>query len=364
MTPLHSPSLRIQARPLTIPLRQTFRQASKAREAGASVLVRATRGARVGLGEGCPRPYQTGEDVADAMDFLDLLGVPDVPHLEALVQFVRTHRLAIDTHPAAWCAMELALLDLLAREVDSDVPTLLGLPASRRAFRYTVVVGLDLSDTLLARLAAARVRDLKVKVGVDLAADRVRLAHLRAALPEASIRVDANNAFGHDARAAIEHLSGLGPIQAIEEPLAPGRPDLLARVQQALDVPIILDECALVPEDLHAHHATGATFVLNVKVSRVGGVLRALDLVHTARGLGWGIIVGAQAGETSLLTRAGQVVAQAAGDALLGMEGAAGTHLLAWEPVHPSLRFGAGGRLDLDTFPLTATGWGLTEESP
>jgi L-Ala-D/L-Glu epimerase len=75
---------------------------------------------------------------------------------------------------------------------------------------------------------------------------------------------------------------------------------------------------------------------------------------------GLGIIVGAQVGETSLLTRAALTVAMAAGKALVAQEGAFGTRLLAHDICNPPLMFGAGGVLDTADFPaLRGAGFGI-----
>lgn len=60
----------------------------------------------------------------------------------------------------------------------------------------------------------------------------------------------------------------------------------------------------------------------------MGGLLRSLDAVKHLRKMSIPIIVGAQVGETSVLTRAALPVAQAAGEALYAQEGAFGTRLL------------------------------------
>ena len=72
------------------------------------------------------------------------------------------------------------------------------------------------------------------------------------------------------------------------------------------------------------------------------------------------VIVGAQVGETSLLTRAALPVAQAAGDRLVAQEGGFGTFLLERDVCTPPLMFGAGGQLDISAYPsLTSAGFGL-----
>jgi L-alanine-DL-glutamate epimerase-like enolase superfamily enzyme len=100
--------------------------------------------------------------------------------------------------------------------------------------------------------------------------------------------------------------------------------------------------------------------MINVRVSKMGGLLRSLRVVDAGRRSTFGVIVGAQVGETSLLTRAALTVARAAGDALVAHEGAFGTRLLAHDVCDPPLMFGQGGVLDTAAFPaLRRTGFGI-----
>jgi L-alanine-DL-glutamate epimerase-like enolase superfamily enzyme len=97
----------------------------------------------------------------------------------------------------------------------------------------------------------------------------------------------------------------------------------------------------------------------------MGGLLRSLEVVEAARAAGIGVIVGAQVGETSLLTRAGLTVASGAGVALVAQEGAFGTHLLSEDVSDPPLMFGAGGVLEVSATPtLTASGLGRFTPNP
>jgi L-Ala-D/L-Glu epimerase / N-acetyl-D-glutamate racemase len=97
-----------------------------------------------------------------------------------------------------------------------------------------------------------------------------------------------------------------------------------------------------------------------VRVSKMGGINRALEVVEAARARGIGVIVGAQVGETSLLTRAGLTVARAAGESLVAQEGAFGTFLLERDVCDPPLMFGTGGVLDVSRFPgLQRPGLGI-----
>ena len=91
----------------------------------------------------------------------------------------------------------------------------------------------------------------------------------------------------------------------------------------------------------------------------MGGLLRSLEIVHAARARGIRVIVGAQVGETSLLTRAALTVATAAGGALVAQEGAFGTHLLQYDVCTPPLMFGDGGTLTPPASIVNDPGFGI-----
>jgi L-Ala-D/L-Glu epimerase len=350
-----------------IPFTSGFRHASAERCETSTVWITAeTSAGIVGQGESCPRPYVTGETLESAATFFErwrpavAAAITDV---DTLRTFVGTHAEAIDHAPAAWCAIELALLDALGRTDGQPVEALLGLPALRGPFTYTAVLGDADAATFerqLARYLSLGFRDMKLKVSGDAGRDYPKLERL-GATSGVSVRVDANNLWAHP-EAAIEYLRRLpGPVVAVEEPLGPRRFADMARLVDATGVPVILDESVSRVRDLDTLASAPDRWLVNVRVSKMGGVLRALDVVARARLLGVPVIVGAQVGETSLLTRAALPVAEAAGNSLRGQEGAFGTHLLERDVCDPPLMFGAGGRLEVADHPrLARPGLGVT----
>ncbi|MCA1979057.1 MAG: hypothetical protein LDL19_07440 [Thiobacillus sp.] len=346
---------------LTIPFRQRFSHASASRDATASVWVTATtRAGHVGYGEACPRPYVTGETLDSARVFFHAVRddvLANIRDAASLADWVTHHAARIDAAPAAWCAIELALIDALARDANQTAEAWLGLPETTGEFRYSAVLG-DAPPGFFAanfaRYRAAGFTDYKLKLVGDLTRDRAKLAVLDDPAV-ARLRLDANNLW-NDANAALAYLDALGaPAFAVEEPLAVERAAELPRLARALDTAIILDESLTRIEQLAALEP-GVRWIANLRVSKLGGLTRTLALLDAARARGVGIIVGAQVGETSLLTRAGLTVAHAAGTALLAQEGAFGTQLLYGDVITPSLMFGMGGWLD---FTAAGAGWGL-----
>jgi L-alanine-DL-glutamate epimerase-like enolase superfamily enzyme len=339
---------------IAIPFRTPFRHAAAERAETESVLVVARSPGAAGYGEGCPRSYVTGEDLPSVRAFFarhrDAL-TASVRDVDALVAYERAHRADIDRNPAAWCAVELALLDLLARVRRLSVEALLGLQPAAGAFAYSAVVGADDPATVRAiveRYRALGLRDFKLKLSGDAARDRANLAGLRhAAPPGERVRLDANRLWTTPAEGA-RYLDGLGaPVFALEEPLRAGGYPALARLAAARRLRIILDESCARAEQLGSLDAVDGRWVVNVRVSKMGGIVRALRVVEAARHRGIPVVVGAQVGETSLLTRAALTVAAQARDILVAQEGAFGTRLLTADVCAPPLMFGPAGALTL-----------------
>lgn len=358
----------VRASSLEIPFRLSFKHASAARAATqtAWVVVEGSSGLK-GCGEGCPREYVTGESLADALAFVaeqDAAWRERVRDVGTLAAWSTEQRALVDRHPAAWSAFELACLDLLARTRGSPVETLLGMPQLGGRFRYTAVIGDSPArefDTWLARYRAQGFRDFKIKLSGDAARDAAKVRSLEAAgISPAAVRADANNLWA-SAEAAITHLRGLRfPFAALEEPVRAADYAGMARVAEALDCRIVADESVARSAQLADLQGPPERWVINVRVSKMGGLLRSLQVVEEARSRGLRVIVGAHVGETSVLTRAGMTVARAAGDALVAHEGAFGTHLLERDVCDPPLQFGAGGVIDIDATGIgKAPGWGL-----
>jgi L-alanine-DL-glutamate epimerase-like enolase superfamily enzyme len=354
---------------LRIPFKVSFRHASAERAETSSVWVTAsTASGHTGYGESCPREYVTGESMESCRTFfadwrpafleepLALIGLRD---------WVSNHRTPLNANPAAWCAIELALLDVLAREQGATMEALLGLGALPGRFQFTAVVGdagAKAFQVLVEEYQQRGFTDFKIKLSGDLARDREKTAIFRS-WPAGSfrLRVDANNlwAGGDD---AIRFLGDLDlPLFGVEEPIRRNQYAELARIGDAVGASIILDESLLRVEHFKELPPLGPGWIVNLRVSKMGGLLRSLEVIDAARQAGAGVIVGAQVGETSLLTRAGLTVAHAAGDLLRAQEGAFGTLLLERDVCDPPLMFGAAGRLVTADYPsLSQPGFGLT----
>lgn len=362
----------IRARSLSIPFKDTFRHASAERSSTQTLWVDVDDAKGLtGHGEGCPRKYVTGETIDSALAFVArhqaawLAGIDD---LQSLMAWVATHRREIDAEPAAWSAVELALLDLLGKREERSVEAVLGLPAIDGSFQYTAVIG-DSSparfEAELDRYRQAGFDDFKIKLAGDATRDADKVATLRrAGIDPARVRADANNLWP-DAGVAIAALRALDfPFGALEEPIGANDIEGLAAIADGTGAAVVLDESLLRVDQLEAFVRRPARWLVNLRISKMGGLLRSLELAARIRTAGFGIVVGAHVGESSLLTRAALTVANSARDLVVAREGAFGTHLLAHDVIDPPIMFGAGGVLKASALPRRSGGFGLGAIDP
>lgn len=335
-----------------VPFKIVFRHASASRSKAENIIVavRSDTGL-VGYGEGCPRDYVTGETVASAIQFLKQHNdsiLADIATIDDLRNWVEENQSKIDMNPAAFCAVELAILDLLGKSAGIPVEDVIGAPRLTGRYTYSAILG-DAPYPVywwqFYRYRRSGFQDFKIKISGDLSRD---LRKLRLFPPQPgnalTIRLDANNLWTRT-QDCIAHLKALpGSVLAIEEPLQSGDLSGFREVATACRTRIILDESFLKPEQFEELNDP-EQWIINLRVSKMGGLLRAMKVANEAKQRGIRIVVGAQVGETSLLTRAGLVIATAAGDNLFAQEGAFGTHLLRRDLTTPSLMFGHSGKL-------------------
>jgi L-alanine-DL-glutamate epimerase-like enolase superfamily enzyme len=362
----------VEASSLAIPFKGAFKHASAERHAMQSLWVQLSDSdGLVGFGEGCPREYVTAESMSTAMAFVDRHRAEwmgtfcDLPSLR---QWVGANRAEIDSHPAAWTAIELAFLDLLGKSEKCSIERLLGVPELTGRFGYTAVIGdgpVQQFSAQLQQFMKAGFKAFKIKLAPDMQANRAKVHALsEVGITPSAVRADANNLW-RDAKACASDLQSLRfPFMALEEPLQAGDFTGLAAVANMLGTRIILDESVARTAQLEHIPPMPGRWIINCRVSKMGGVMRSLQLLDAAKARGLGIIIGAHVGETSVLTRAALTLAGAAGAELIAQEGAFGTHLLTRDVANPPLMFGPGGVIDIAQVGLALQpGLGLNIES-
>jgi len=320
-----------------------------------------------GYGEGCPREYVTGETTDTVATFIREYGTEiteAVSDLHSLQHWISRNEKLIDENPSAFSAIEIAMIDLLAKQEQVSAEQLLNIPDLTDNLPFTAVIG-DCSVrkmhliTTVYRLYGFK--EYKVKLSGDIAKDQKRFS----AIPSTSrIRVDANNLW-RKPKACIDYCKQLNcSIWAIEEPVKAFDYTGMTTIASALDTKIIVDESLYT----QSHHLplqnNPEQFIANIRVSKCGGILRAIALANKCIQSNCDVILGAHVGETSLLTRAALVVGQGLQAPSIAREGAFGKILLKRDIAVDDLKFGRGGILRPASYQLASkTGLGLQIKS-
>jgi L-alanine-DL-glutamate epimerase-like enolase superfamily enzyme len=343
----------VEVMTVVVPFRITFRHALASRSEGEVVVVRATdTEGRVGFGESVPRTYVTGETIATVRETLRRILVPPLLGVtfssfdeikNALNDFLGT--LPRNQH-AAFCALELSLLDLAGKVFGVSAGSIFGEVESPEV-RYSGVISADGVEEVLSwckKMSALGLREVKVKVGLSTEADLEILRGARRTLgDDCSLRIDANCAWQPED--ALKHLETFAPIRldGVEQPLAADDIDGLAWLTERSPVPVIVDESLASLADGRLLVEKKACHVFNIRISKCGGLLGACRLRDLARQAGIGFMLGAQVGETAILSSAGRHFATRS-QGLRFCEGSFGTFLLEEDIGTEDLTFGPGGK--------------------
>ena len=349
-----------------IPLKKTIRHASHVRNSTDSLIVRCRLDTgQIGWGEGLPREYVTGEDIDAAYALLK-----DLPKNSPLNSRFATEFEAIAAAEdwelprpqsakracfgnSARCAMELAFLDAVFREVGrplSDLPGMLNdLPIAcepKPSVRYSGAITAESSRKQLWQAVKMRLfgfDQVKVKVGVSDIDDQNSLRKIRRLLGrKVDVRIDANEAWRCDE--VVRRVNPLTPfgITAVEQPVPHSEVAGLSSVRPELSVPIMLDESLCHAEDGRRAIDEGLCDLFNIRLSKCGGLLPSLRLAAMAVDAGLGFQLGCQVGETGILSAAGRHIACAI-EPIRYLEGSYDRFLVKESLIDENLTFGYGG---------------------
>lgn len=187
---------------------------------------------------------------------------------------------------AARNALDCALWDVAAKRSGRRVYALAGLPEPGAVTTaFTISVGTPDEMAAAAERASARPL-LKIKLAGE--GDPARIAAVRAAAPEATLIVDANEAWTEsDLPVYLEACASAG-VALVEQPLPAGRDAALGKIQRI--IPVCADESA------HARHGLEDLRerydAVNIKLDKTGGLTEMLAMTAQAEAMGFGIFIG------------------------------------------------------------------------
>lgn len=325
--------------PLRLTPRVPFRTAKAVRTERRNLWVIVTHENIVGWGEAAPvDTYDQSSGSAESAlgKMFSLLKTAHPLESEPII-----HDL-LDRFPgqsAAVAAVDAALHDWAGKRFGIPTCHWLGLAPAPLPLT-SVTIGLDAPDRMAERArAAAGFPILKLKLGG--ADDEEKLRRVRAAIPEKTLRVDANEAWDLDTALGMLPLLKKCGVEFLEQPLP--RDDLagLRRLREQGVLPIVADESCVRPADVI--RVAGCVDAVNVKLAKCGGIRQALKMIHLARAHGLKVMLGCMV-ESSLGIAAAAQLGPLAD--WLDLDG----HLLLANDPFTGIG-GEGGRLRIGTSP-------------
>jgi L-alanine-DL-glutamate epimerase-like enolase superfamily enzyme len=231
---------------------------------------------------------------------------------EAILEHLEPWR---HTAAAALAAYDIALWDLAGKSAGLPIRDLIG--GYRHGIPNEMTIGIkDLAATVAeARSikASGMYAEIKLKLGLDPDLDIERVRAVRAAVGRAfPLHVDANQGYDREgALRVLQALAGAG-IDFAEQPVPAEDRESLRWLSDRSPIPVAADEAVHTPEDASALVQSHACSMLNVKLQKVGGISRALDILAIARAAGIPCMIGSMT-ETLVGITAGAHVALGSG---------------------------------------------------
>ena len=276
-----------------------------------------------GWGEASPWPAFTGtaEATAAALDLHLrplLIGKP----ASHVARIMAQADLALIGHSDAKAALEMALYDLMGREMKVSVSDLLG-----GRFRDDIPLSVSIANPnfdedleLAERVVGDGVRLLKLKTGVaGHSFDVMRLEALKNKFPDVEVRVDYNQ--GLTTLEAMRFVPDIDSMEPgfIEQPVRAQHWQAMKDLRALTRAPLVADESVFSPNDALRATKDMIADVLSIKIMKSGGMRRGQEIAGVAAAAGMACY-GGDMFETGLAHLAGTHMCAATQNISLGCE--------------------------------------------
>ncbi|WP_049916757.1 dipeptide epimerase [Halogeometricum pallidum] len=277
---------------VSYPLAEEFTISRSTQTEAENVVVRITDdGGMTGVGAAAPSAhYGETADTVEAVlpELLDAVESVGDPH--GIARIERKMRERVADNPAARAGVEIALHDLASKRLGVPLYRQWGLdPADAPPTSFTV--GLDETETMREKTESAVEAGypvLKVKLGTDR--DEEIVGAVREAAPEATIRVDANEAWTPREAVRMSETLAEYDVEFVEQPVPATDPEGLKFVYERSALPIAADESCVALADVP--RVADRVDIVNLKLMKCGGLAEATRMIHAARAHGLEVMLG------------------------------------------------------------------------
>ncbi|MDD1779818.1 L-Ala-D/L-Glu epimerase [Enterovibrio sp. ZSDZ35] len=291
--------MKIDAQIVSYKLKKPFTISRGSRTTAEVIQVTITQDGKVGIGE-CSPTGRYGETFDSVMAQIASLE----PH-----QFDRATLQTLLPAGAARNAIDCALWDLASK----SFPFEFDLPST---IQTAMTVSISSADNMAQEASSYIDQGARlIKVKLDAEDIYERLSAVRQVAPDATLIVDANEAWSAlDLHQTIHQLVPLN-IAMIEQPLPAAEDERLKGLNSP--IPICADESCHTQADIPS--LIGLYQMVNIKLDKTGGLTGALELERRAREAGLEIMVGCMLGSSIAMKAALPVAANAV---LVDLDGA------------------------------------------
>ena len=281
-------------------LKHTWTTTMSSSEFRDTLHLRLTSGGITGRGEGAPivRYHESAETGKKAIQSIaPMLAAADPWKYRKILNEVFAK---IPGEWAAKSALDIALHDWIGQKLGIPLYRYFGFDAAEAPVT-TFSIGIDTPEVTRQKvLEADPYPILKVKVGLDK--DEATLEAIRS-VTKKPLRLDANEGFKSKEEAVrkIKWLEQLG-AQFIEQPLPAQMHEEAKWVRSQVSLPIFADEACLRAEDIPK--IADAYDGVVIKLDKTGGLLGAIQMIHTARAHGLKTMLGCMVSSSVTITAA------------------------------------------------------------
>jgi len=323
-----------------IPLKDPFKIAVMEMRSAANVFVRInTDNGLAGWGESSPFWKLCGEtqaiDLAAGVDLARIIKDHDPLELDARMRDIDGF---LKNNTQIRAAFDMALHDIVARSANVPLYRLLG--GSKRPMRTCLTIAISDVATMVSKAGQGRVLGfdtIKLKLGTTAREDIERVRTVREALGrEAILRIDANQ--GWDVPTAIAALRAIREfdIEFCEQPVPHWDLEGLKRVRNEAGVPVVADEAVFDHHDALKVMRADAADVVNIKLSKSGGIRTARKIAAVVEAAGKTCMIGCMMESRLGLTAAAHLAAASECIQFFDLDSA---HLLASDPIIGGMRY-------------------------
>jgi L-alanine-DL-glutamate epimerase-like enolase superfamily enzyme len=193
--------------------------------------------------------------------------------------------------------LNLALYDLVGKALRVPASTLLG-GRRRDRIRAASEIGITSAERMVAearRLVDLGFRVIKLKAGKDMEEEMRGLKGIRDALgSEVELRVDPNAGWSRRNTLDAAETMTRCEVSYLEQPLPRWDLEGLAMIRRKTGIQTMVDESVWDPHDVVSVANAGAADIINIKITKTGGLTTAMEVYNTAKAFGIPCVIGTE----------------------------------------------------------------------